>query len=70
MKFISIIFCTRREIARYIGVTVWMNHIHKNTYTGYPMHPVGRSWASYQIRKNASCACAGNAENVFPTTAG
>ena len=23
-------------------------------------------WASYQIRKIASCACAGNAENVFP----
>ena len=24
------------------------------------------SWASYQIRKIASCACAGNAGNVFP----
>ena len=23
-------------------------------------------WASYQIRKIAGCACAGNAENVFP----
>ena len=25
-------------------------------------------WASYQIRKIAVCACAGNAGNVFPTT--
>ena len=24
-------------------------------------------WASYQIRKIAGCACAGNAGNVFPT---
>ena len=27
-------------------------------------------WASCQIRKIAGCACAGNAENVFPATAG
>ena len=27
-------------------------------------------WASYQIRKIARCAWAGNAGNVFPTTAG
>ena len=26
------------------------------------------SWASYQIRKIAGCACAGNALNVFPAT--
>ena len=25
-------------------------------------------WASYQIRKSVGCACAGNAENVFPAT--
>ena len=25
-------------------------------------------WASYQIRKIASCACAGNVGNVFPAT--
>ena len=25
-----------------------------------------RTWASYQIRKIAGCACAGNAGNVFP----
>ena len=27
-------------------------------------------WASYQIRKIAGCACAGNAGNVFPATVG
>ena len=27
---------------------------------------VSRQWASYQIRKIAGCACAGNAGNVFP----
>ena len=27
-------------------------------------------WASYQIRKIAGCACAGNARNVFSDTAG
>ena len=25
-------------------------------------------WASYQMRKIAGCACAGNAGNVFPAT--
>ena len=28
------------------------------------------TWASCQIRKITGCACAGNAENVFPATAG
>ena len=28
------------------------------------------TWASYQIRNIAGCACAGNARNVFPTTVG
>ena len=27
-------------------------------------------WTSYQVRKIAGCACAGNAKNVFPATAG
>ena len=31
---------------------------------GYVGHVL--SWASYQIRKIAGCACAGNAGNVFP----
>ena len=29
---------------------------------------VSMSWASYQIRKIAGCACAGNDGNVFPAT--
>ena len=29
-------------------------------------HILRYSWASYQIRKIAGCACAGNAGNVFP----
>ena len=29
-------------------------------------HAKTGSWASYQIRKIAGCACAGNAGNVFP----
>ena len=32
----------------------------------YHRHP----WASYQIRKIAGCACAGDTRNVFPVTAG
>ena len=29
-------------------------------------HQLANPWASYQIRKIAGCACAGNAGNVFP----
>ena len=29
-----------------------------------------QTWGSCQIRKNCGCACAGNARNVFPATAG
>ena len=32
------------------------------------IHHMPIQWASYQIRKNAGCACAENAENVFPIT--
>ena len=34
-------------------------------YRGQTFHTL---WASYQIRKIAGCACAGNAGNVFPAT--
>ena len=36
--------------------------------TGTVMHVAVGQWASYQIRKIAGCACAGNARNVFPAT--
>ena len=32
----------------------------------YVWHNCNAPWASYQIRKIAGCACAGNAGNVFP----
>ena len=31
-----------------------------------PLSNITTPWASYQIRKIAGCACAGNAGNVFP----
>ena len=41
----------------------------KKLHLNRPAQCVGQ-WASYQIRKIAGCACAGNAGNVFPATAG
>ena len=35
-------------------------------YHLFPSIVVHSPWASYQIRKIAGCACAGNAGNVFP----
>ena len=55
------------------AVTVW-------NQLPYPIQNIGstitsaltvtshESWASYQIRKIAGCACAGNTGNVFPAT--
>ena len=46
--------------------------ISESIIASYPYLPsestyyVRLSWASYQIRKTAGCACAGNAGNVFP----
>ena len=45
---------------------IWYNHKDNDTY-GITYHSQV-AWASYQIHKVAGCACAGNAENVFPTT--
>ena len=38
----------------------------KTIQPAMPLSIIGRPWASYQIRKIAGCACAGNAGNVFP----
>ena len=35
----------------------------KQVIMGYP-----GTWASYQLRTIAGCACAGNAANFFPAT--
>ena len=40
-------------------------HFHKTICWCVLEHSFGK-WASYQIRKIAGCACAGNAGNVFP----
>ena len=36
--------------------------------TGLKGYETSSQWASYQIRKIAGCACAGNTGNVFPAT--
>ena len=45
-----------------VEVWEWISNFIPN-FTG---HVTTYSWASYQIRKIAGCACAGNAGNVFP----
>ena len=39
---------------------------HYNAVEFITILPTAPQWASYQIRKIAGCACAGNAGNVFP----
>ena len=43
---------------------------HQCQWSTPEQHGKVNEWASYQIRKIAGCACAGNAGNVFPATAG
>ena len=46
-----------------IGANVsWLLFLHELFIRSFILH----SWASYQIRQIAGCACAGNAGNVFP----
>ena len=40
---------------------IWKVQVQRASYS-----PATMPWASYQIRKIAGCACAGNAGNVFP----
>ena len=56
------------------SLSVWLSKI-SNTFTVTTRSPRDfaesrRPWATYQIRKIAGCACAGNARNVSPATAG
>ena len=53
--------CMPTLIARFMGPT-WGPSGTDRTQVGPMLTP----WASYQIRKIADCACAGNAGNVFP----
>ena len=56
---------TVSTIATMLGLCRSLEH---NKTCGYPRGCI--AWASCRIRKIAGCACAGNAGNVFPTTAG
>ena len=40
---------------------VWLTFIYLSRFLSW-------QWTCYQIRETAGCTCAGNAENVFPTT--
>ena len=42
--------------------------VSRSSYNAGHFSPCYLQWASYQIRKIADCACAGNAGNVFPAT--
>ena len=42
--------------------------LYSNYHWRYNISILIISWASYQLRKIAGCACAGNAGNVFPAT--
>ena len=55
---------------RYIATSVVVSNVTESLLmwqNGEPL-PEWRTWASYQIRKIADCACAGNAGKVFPAT--
>ena len=47
-----------------LAVLVWFRVVTDRFRRGYKY----MQWTSYQIRKIAGCACAGNAGNVFPAT--
>ena len=44
----------------------WIENIKSLKYVPLSLIVTMTAWASYQIRKIAGCACAGNAGNVFP----
>ena len=63
------------EILRFIhlviiGVRNYQSYslVSKINHRCVPMVYSLTTWASYQMRKIAGCACAGNASNVFPAT--
>ena len=55
----------------HVTVTVVKSQVPPYQSIGWQLSPpqppiVSETWASYQIRQIAGCACAGNAGNVFP----
>ena len=59
---IEAVICERRLV---FGVHV-MDSMVSFTALANEIYIIIVPWASYQIRKIAGCACAGNAGNVFP----
>ena len=47
----------------------WLMTLCRHSVINFFSYVFFKTWASCQIRKIASCACAGNAGNVFPATA-
>ena len=57
------------SLQTYIPTLVWFVDKTSGLVVGIPL--IARkagSWATYQIRKIAGCACTGNAGNVYPAT--
>ena len=46
--------------------STWLGYSHILNSSSWKACMTFHTWASYQIRKIAGCACAGNAGNVFP----
>ena len=55
------------KFRKYIDIKVFLIHSLIQMTLWYTTFEF-KTWASYQIRKIAGCACAGNAGNVFPAT--
>ena len=61
------------EVSTSAKVMLWNGRVGQHNVTGTANDNIMAmffTWASYQIHEIAGCACAGNAGNVFPTTAG
>ena len=61
LRFIHLVIIGVRNYQSYLLVS-------KINHRCVPMVYSLTTWASYQLRKIAGCACAGNASNVFPAT--
>ena len=57
----TLLYYTRKS-GRICHLQIWL----RENCNSWPLTGIGAEWASYQIRKIAGCACAGNAGNVLP----
>ena len=67
IKF-NLLGCYRLASISIVLCTIWSYLLIQVAFARniWVFHCVTLLWASYQIRKIAGCACAGNAGNVFP----